>query len=183
MNEKDEILNEDWINEFEKTDKLFRDFYLDDIYYTEIHFIYINNSNNIEKIKEENFLLQTPNYISRKEIIELLKSNKKINDKKYSLLDILKCNITLKPEEIKNFLKSSNTNDYLDNFLQPIKNLDNIIFEKTINMFQDLNDLLFIFYEKTDEENKISVNNVTKMVYLIQKKKYKNSTRKQHKDY
>ena len=109
MNEKDEILNEDWINEFEKTDKLFRDFYLDDIYYTEIHFIYINNSNNIEKIKEENFLLQTPNYISRKEIIELLKSNKKINDKKYSLLDILKCNITLKPEEIKNFLKSSNT--------------------------------------------------------------------------
>ena len=106
MNEKDEILNEDWINEFEKTDKLFRDFYLDDIYYTEIHFIYINNSNNIEKIKEENFLLQTPNYISRKEIIELLKSNKKINDKKYSLLDILKCSTV---EKLANHLKLNST--------------------------------------------------------------------------
>ena len=80
-------------------------------------------------------------------------------------------------------LKSPYYTYSLDNFLKPIKNLDNIIFEKTINMFQDLNDLLFIFYEKTDEENKISVNNVTKKVYLIQKKKYKNSTRKQHKDY
>jgi hypothetical protein len=49
MNEKYEVLDEDWINEFEKTDKLFQDFYLDDIYYTEVHFIYINTSNDIEK--------------------------------------------------------------------------------------------------------------------------------------
>jgi hypothetical protein len=53
MNEKYEVLDEDWINEFEKTDKLFQDFYLDDIYYTEVHFIYINTSNDIEKIKDD----------------------------------------------------------------------------------------------------------------------------------
>jgi hypothetical protein len=97
MNEKYEVLDEDWINEFEKTDKLFQDFYLDDIYYTEVHFIYINTSNDIEKIKEEHFLLKTPNYISREEIIGLLKRNTIINNKKYSILSILKCNITLKP--------------------------------------------------------------------------------------
>ena len=44
------------INEFEKTDKLFQDFYLDDIYCTEIHFVYINTSNDIEKIKEVGIL-------------------------------------------------------------------------------------------------------------------------------
>ena len=182
MNEKYEVLDEDWINEFEKTDKLFQDFYLDDIYYTEVHFIYINTSNDIEKIKEEHFLLKTPNYISRQEIIGLLKRNTNVNNKKYSVLSILKCNITLKPEEIKGFLKSSNTTDYLDNFLKPIKNFDDIIFEKTINMFQDLNDLLFIFYEKTDEELKKSSNNVTKKVYLNSKTKHKNTIRKQYKD-
>ena len=182
MNEKYEVLDEDWINEFEKIDKLFQDFYLDDIYYTEVHFIYINTNNDIEKIKEEHFLLKTPNYISREEIIGLLKRNTIVNNKKYSVLSILKCNITLKPEEIKGFLKSSNMTDYLDNFLKPIKNFDDIIFEKTINMFQDLNDLLFIFYEKSDEELKRSSNNVTKKVYLNNKTKHKNTIRKQHKD-
>ena len=180
MDEKNEVLDEEWINEFDKTEKLFQDFYLDDIYYTEIHFVYINTSNDIEKIKEDNFLLSTPNYISREEIIGLLKRNTIVNNKKYSLLSILKCNITLKPQEIKNFLKSSNLTDYLNNFLVPIKNFDDITFEKTINMFQDLNDLLFIFYEKSDEELKKSANNMTKKVYLKQKTKQKNSTRKQH---
>lgn len=180
MDEKNEVLDEEWINEFDKTEKLFQDFYLDDIYYTEIHFIYINTSNDIEKIKEDNFLLSTPNYISREEIIGLLKRNTIVNNKKYSLLSILKCNITLKPQEIKNFLKSSNLTDYLNNFLVPIKNFDDITFEKTINMFQDLNDLLFIFYEKSDEELKRSANNMTKKVYLNQKTKHKKGTRKQY---
>ena len=175
-----EVLDEEWINEFDKTDKLFQDFYLDDIYYTEIHFVYINTSNDIEKIKEDHFLLSTPNYISREEILGLLKKNTNVNNKKYSILSILKCNISLKPEDIKNFLKSSNLTDYLDNFLVPIKNIDAITFEKTINMFQDLNDLLFLFYEKSDEDLKRAANNVTKKVYLNQKSKHKNTTRRHY---
>lgn len=182
MDEKNEVLDEEWINEFDKTDKLFQDFYLDDIYYTDIHFVYINTSNDIEKIKEEHFLLSIPNYISREEIIGLLKRNTILNNKKYSILSILKCNVTLKPEEIKNFLKSSNLTDYLDNFLVPIKNIDAITFEKTISMFQDLNDLLFIFYEKSHDEIKKSSNSVTKKVYLNQKSNHKNTIRKQYKD-
>lgn len=177
--DENEVLDEKWINEFEKTDKLFQDFYLDDIYYTEIHFIYINTNNNIEKIKEEHFLLSTPNYISREEIIGLLKRNTIENNKKYSILSILKCNINLKPEDIKSFLKSKNLTDYLDNFLVPIKNIDAISFEKTINMFQDLNDLLFIFYE--NDVKKLS-NNMTKKVYLTQKPNHKHTIRKQYKD-
>lgn len=181
MNEKNEVLDEEWINKFEKNDKLFQDFYLDDIYYTEIHFVYINNINNIEKIKEEHFLLSTPNYISREEIIGILKRSTNVNNKKYSLLSILKCNITIKPQEIKNFLKTNNLTDYSDDFLLPVKNIDAISFEKTINMFQDLNDILFIFYEKTSEEIKRLSNNVTKKVYLNQKYNHKNTIKKQHK--
>jgi hypothetical protein len=179
MDEKNEVLDEEWINEFDKTDKLFQDFYLDDIYYTPIHFIYINADNNIEKIKQDNFLLSTPNFITREEIIGLLKRNIIENNKKYSLLSILKCNITLKPEEIKNFLKSNNLTDYLDNFIEPIKNIDAIKLEKTINMFQDLNDLLFIFNENTDELKKHK-KNMTKRVCLNAKTSYKKTTRRHY---
>ena len=182
VEELDNILDSSWIDDFKRQDKEYERYYTDNIHKIKIHSIFININNDIIQIKEEKIKLKQPNYISREEIIGLLKRNTNVNNKKYSVLSILKCNITLKPEEIKNFLKSSNLTDYLDNFLVPIKNIDAITFEKTINMFQDLNDLLFIFYEKSDEELKRSINNVTKKVYLNQKTNHKNTIRKQYKD-
>ena len=181
MNDNFEVLDEDWINEFEKTDKLFQDFYLDDIYYTEVHFIYINTSNDIEKIKEEHFLLKTPNYISREEIIGLLKSNSIENDKRYTLLSILKYNITLDVEEIRGFLDALDVSEYNEQFLTPIKHIDSITFENSINMFHDLNDLILIFYEKSKELKTVVSSNATKKIYLKTNTK-KKTIRKQYKE-
>ena len=54
-------------------------------------------------------------------------------------------------------------------------------FEKTINMFQDLNNLYFIFYEKNNDMKKRDLNSVTKRIYLgiITNKK---TIKKQYKD-
>jgi len=148
MNFEYNILNDDWIKEFEKTDKLYQDFYKDDLYYINLKFIYINKFSEIERIKNENFLMSSPNYISREEMIGILKCNAKYNEITYSLLSILRYTINLEPEDIKNFL--NNSNEF--NFLNVNKNIDAIKFEKTINMFQDLNDLILIFYEKTKDD-------------------------------
>ena len=169
-----ENLDNDWIKDFEKTFKLYEDFYKDNVYFTNIHYIYINKHNNIEKISEDRFLFNTPNLISREEILRILKKNTCYNNKQYTILSILKFAVNLEPDEIKDFLKNSghngnncnngnngNDNNY-DNFLHTIKNIDSIQFEKSINMFHDLNDLFFIFYEKTVSNN----NNVTKKIYL-----------------
>jgi len=161
-----ENLDNDWIKDFEKTFKLYEDFYKDDIYFTNIHYIYINKHNNIEKISEDRFLFNTPNLISREEILRILKKNMCYNNKQYTILSILKFVVNLEPDEIKDFLKnnsnnSSNISNY-DTFLQTIKNIDTIHFERSINMFHDLNDLFFIFYEKTPS----NTNNVTKKIYL-----------------
>lgn len=161
-----ENLDNEWIKDFEKTFKLYEDFYKDDVYFTNIHYIYINKNNIIEKISEDRFLFNTTNLISRDEILRILKKNTCYNNKQYTILSILKFVVNLEPEEIKDFLKndSNNSNDYTDcsKFLQTIKNIDDIQFEKSINMFHDLNDLFFIFYEKTVSNS----NNVTKKIYL-----------------
>ena len=164
-----ENLDNEWIKDFEKTFKLYEDFYKDDVYFTNIHYIYINKNNIIEKISEDRFLFNTTNLISRDEILRILKKNTCYNNKQYTILSILKFVVNLEPEEIKDFLKndsnnSNNSNDYNDcnKFLQTIKNIDDIQFEKSINMFHDLNDLFFIFYEKTVSNS----NNVTKKIYL-----------------
>ena len=51
--------------------------------------------------------------------------------------------------------------------MQSIKNIDAIVFDKTIGLFQDINDLLIIFYEKKEASNIINnernVNNMNNM--------------------
>ena len=104
--EENNELNDDWINIFEDNDKLYKDFYKDNLYCVNIDFIYVNKNNEIEKIKQEPYLMSVLNSITRDELIGLLKRNSIDNDKRYSLLSILKYNITLDAEDIKNFLLS-----------------------------------------------------------------------------
>ena len=52
-----ENLDNEWIKNFEESFKLYEDYYKDDIYFTNIHYIYINKHNIIEKIREDRFLL------------------------------------------------------------------------------------------------------------------------------
>lgn len=155
-------LDDEWINEYEKIDKMYQDFYKDDLYYVNLIVIYINRENEIDKIKQESFLLSKPNQILREEIIQILKKNSTDNDKRYSLLSILRYNIILEPEDLKLYL----CNGENMNYLSIIKNIDAITFSKSISMFHDLNDLILIFYEKSKELKQPSANNNTKKIYL-----------------
>lgn len=133
----------------------------------------------IEKIREETFFMKTPNIISREEIIGLLKKSALDDNNKYSIFSLLKFNFCLKPEDIHFFLRDTNYNSTSD-FLTSIKHIDTIIFEKTINMFQDLNTLYFIFVEKSMELNSNNKKTLTKKIYLhlMKNKKLKTKTKK-----
>jgi hypothetical protein len=72
----------------------------------------------------------------------------------------------LDADEIKNFLMASDLSLYNEQFLTVNKHIDTIFFEKSINMFQDLNNLYFIFYEKTKEVKNSELNSITKKIYL-----------------
>lgn len=159
----DNELNDDWIHNFEKTDKLYQDFYKDDLYYVNLKFVYLNRENEIEKINQESFLMSNPNKISREEIIKILKDSAIDNNKRYSLISILKYNITLDADEIKNFLLYSNDER---NYLNVVRNIDAISFEKSISMFHDINELIFVFYEKSTEIKKVDPNTITKRIYI-----------------
>lgn len=155
-------LDDDWINKFENIDKIYQDFYKDDLYYVNLRAIYVNRENEIDKIKHESFLMSKPNIISHEEILEILKKNSTDNERRYTLLSILKYNINLEPDNVKHYLKNEVSNDYLS----VIKNIDTVTFEKSINMFHDLNDIILIFYEKSNEIKKVDTKNCTKKIFL-----------------
>jgi hypothetical protein len=168
-----EPLNDEWIHHFENTDKLYQDFYKDDVYYVNIQYIYINANNEIVKIRNEPFLLAEPNCITRDEIIGILKRNgtDKNGVSKYSVLSILKYNITLDIEDILPFLRRPHS-DWNRDFLTPVKHIDTIHFHKTINMFQDVNELFIVYYEKPKTSTG-SNHSCTKRVYFKSVKRNK----------
>ena len=163
---EDKQLDSKWIEDFELQDKNYESFYTEDINHINFHCIYVNRNNDIEKIKEEKLLMKTPNYISRDEMIGILKKNSIINNKRYIVLSIVKYNINLEPSDINFFLKPSK---HLDStFLTSVTNIDAIPLEKSISMFQDLNDIFIIFSETIGKSTKIdtkSINN-TRRVYI-----------------
>ena len=175
MEQIDNELNDDWIKKFKQNDKLYQDFYKDDVYYVNIRFVYINRSNDIERIKQESYLMNTKNCISREEIIGMLKRNSSVYSKDFSIVSMLKYNITLDVEDVQHFLNNKYASNY-EHFLTNVKHIDDITFDKTINSFQDLNELVFVFSEKTN--NTKSCNSVTKKVFL--KSSQKKGTRRHY---
>jgi hypothetical protein len=172
-------LNDDWINEFEKTDKLYQDFYKDDLYYINLRVIYVNRNNEIDKITHESFLLSNKNNISREEVLGILKKISTDNERNYTLLSILRYNINLEPDDIKNYLLNKDNSNYLS----VIKNIDSVTFEKSISMFHDLNDIIFILYEKSNELKKLNQdNNNTKKIYLRNLNSNRKTIKKRYKD-
>ena len=161
-------LDTKWIEEFESLDEKYLPFYSEDIASIKFTHIYVNKDSEVEKLKKDSLLLKEPNYISREEIIGILKRNSKLADKSYSVLSILKYNIDIDPSEIQHFLKNSQDKNI---FLKSLTNIDAIPLEKSISMFQDLNEIIIIFYEKpTPKPNKSgatpSASNSTKRIYL-----------------
>ena len=81
---------------------------------------------------------------------------------------MLKYNLDLEPLEVRKFLltddNDNNKNDTDNLYLSVIKNITEIKWEKSISMFQDLNNLIIIFYEnnKNDDNNKNVINKYKK---------------------
>ena len=166
-NDDIEDLDSSWLEEFEKMDNEFKNYYTEDLSFIKIKSVYVNKDSNIEKLREEKILLKVPGYLQKEELISIMKHNSFYNQIKYSVLSILKYNINIEPIHLKTFLKTKNKNvgDY---FLQSVKNIDTIKFDKSISMFHDINEILIIFHEKIFKpvNNTLVTNNRTKKVFI-----------------
>ena len=178
-------LDDNWIQEFNKTDKLYSDFYKDNLYYVNVTILYVNSQNEIDKIKQEPLLLSKPNEIMYEELFGILKRNSIEDAKKFSLLSMLKYNFNIEPSDVQSYLFHHSD----ANHLSSIRHIDTIVFEKTIAMFHDLNDLILVFQEKTNHHPHNSHNNTKKLVMNgsvsgsgSKKERFKKTIKKRYKE-
>jgi hypothetical protein len=139
-----------WVTQFEITDQHYKDFYAEDISFVKFTAIYIDNSSNIIRTVQDTIFLSIPNILGRDELMHIIKSYSILDHTKYSVLGILKYNITLSPHNLKSFLHHKTSSLQLgEEYLTIVHKIDTIMFDKTINIFQDINDIVLVFYNPT----------------------------------
>lgn len=169
-------LDYSWIQEFEKIDNNYKKYYTEEISFIKIHSVYINQLNEIVKVKEEKISLKTLGYISKEELLSIIKHNSFFCNIKYSLLSILNFNINIEPIHLSNFLRNKDKN-IGSTFLKSNKHIDSIKFDKSISMFHDINNLIIIFHHRVI----IPSSNRTKKIF-IKSNTNKRTKRKELKD-
>lgn len=159
-----EDLDSSWLEELEKINNENQIYIKEDLLFIKINYIYVNTKQEITNLYEEKYIFKTPNMLVKEDLIGLIKRNSFVNQTKYSLFSILKYNINLEAQNLKTFFRTK-TNIIGDSYLQSIKNITDIKFDKTISTLQDLNSLIIIFLEK-DTNSNTNMNNSTKRIYI-----------------
>jgi hypothetical protein len=143
----DESIDLDFIEEFDKTMMQYRDFYKENVETIKVKFLYVNKENRLEKIKHDDLILKTPNIITCGELIKILKSNNKVMNKYYKISSMCLYNVSIEADNIEKIKE--------EHFLVNINHINDVIIEPTINILQDLNELLIIFKEKEKQNNRV----------------------------
>lgn len=154
----------EWIKDYEEKENEYKKFYKEEVNIIDVIFVYINHDNKIYIVK--NFKEYIANsQINYERIIEIIKNYQNNMNVKHKLMALLNYKIDIDPENIKQ-LFNYNINP---GTLYSIKNINNINFDKTINLLQDLNSLIFIFKVKNIDKN--NKNATTRRITLTHKQK------------
>ncbi len=154
----------EWIKDYEEKENEYKKFYKEEVNIIDLIYIYINDDNEIYNVK--NFKEYIANsQINYERIIEIIKNYQNNMDIKHKLTALLNYKIDIDLENIKQ-LFNYNINP---GTLYSIKNINNINFDKTINLLQDLNSLIFIF--KVNNIDKNNKNTTTRRITLTHKQK------------
>ena len=86
--------------------------------------MYVNKDCILDKVKESTYELQNENILRKIELVKIIKEKKNDDGVKYKLISLIKHNVDLKPEEIKNYIL--NKKDYL--FVDALRELRDINF-------------------------------------------------------
>ena len=166
-----EELDNSWLEEFENQEKLYKDFYKEQVEEVKIVLLYIDKNNSINSCRK--LLTPLKNGILEKDIlIKILNENINNNKKKYRPISLVKWNIDLEPDTLVNYLKKDE--DEVENdFITIESEIKDIEFKETINILQDINTFYILFHESWN-----SYHNRSKKIYINNKLKRKNRTKR-----
>jgi len=173
---EDEVLDTDWVNEQKETESIYNDFYKEPVTSIAIYLLYVNKDNELTELRRDRCLFEEPSVLKRDIVISFIKRYQLLLSVNYKMKWLLQYNIDLNPSEINDFIKEDKNNLFENRFIKSEKYLNDIYYEDTIKMFQDLNALFFIY---TEEKPVINHNNTRRIMFGRDKHKTKRNNFKE----
>jgi len=154
--------NDNWLIKYMEDEKVFDKFYKEKVNNIKLYFFYIDKHRDIIKIFKNNLDISN-NMIKKEKLLEIIKNKRKVLNKEFLLIEILKYNFNIENNNINKFLNNSDN----FNFLKKMDTIEDIYWDDTIPLFKSLNSLYFILFEKQKRRHN------TKKIHLQRKKKAK----------
>ena len=158
-------LDTEWFEKQIEIEKKYDNFYNTSVDNVKATIVYVDENNTVSCIKREKVSINN-GIFPRSKIVDLVKNYRKLNNDTYSLYAILQFNYDISPDRVIDGKLGIG-----DEFFNIITHIQDVYFNKTIDMFKDLNDLTIVMKPKSNNRN------LTKRVYLTAKKK-RRKTRK-----
>jgi hypothetical protein len=110
---------------------------------------YINTDNEIEIIHQKKIYLDNDdNIVTRRQLIDVIKSSQKKNKVKYKLISIMVYNIHVTPESLPEYIE--NPNDFIS--LYTLNRIDSFELKPTLRLLKKYNGIYFFFFECPEQE-------------------------------
>lgn len=175
IEETDNSLDMSWVNNYERVLETQHNFVKEPMKHIQIHYVYINVNDYIEKINSEQYPLEPygehNNCIIKNDTLLKIIQDKKITTQysRYKLIDIMLYNVDIDPENIHNYSKNENITDY--NFMKKLSVIGDIIITPSIFIFHEINTLYFFFKEVEFDIQKVPVKPILKSLENVAKHK------------
>ena len=170
----DETIDDTWIHEFNKLEKVYDNYYKDKPSSVDALIFFMNRRNEVERIKKERVTVKN-NIVHKSIILNIITQNKVYNTESYTFHSLLKYNFTLEPYEINSMFQCKNNHT---EFLSLLPSVSDIVLHDTISNFHDIN-AVYIFMKKVKDKSQSSTNVKTKKKKFHKKILIK-KTRKHH---
>jgi hypothetical protein len=138
-------LDVSWIESYKELEKNFDDFYKEKSENIEMFFLYVNLDDELETVNSSMYILDVNSRISKNSLVNVIKEHREKHGKKYRLINLIKYNVTLDPEDVIHMLSVDNNEG--DAFVTHESYNRDIHFAETVCILQNLNSLYFVFRE------------------------------------
>jgi len=131
-----------WITEFDEKDALYKDFYKEDVAVVSVYSLYVNRENELFHSKREVIEIDS-GVLPKSKLVSVLQQGKTHGGKQYRPIALLKYNMDVEPEDVKEYMADPSEFD----FMTMETNIRDIHWADTISLFHSMNSLHVIFHE------------------------------------
>ena len=146
ISEPESNLDVSWITEQQRIQNIETNYCREPVTDIQIYSLYINKNSYIEKITRKKHDI-VDNILTRDAVLGIIQNNKRMNSKKYKLMDVLVYNVDLEPQHIQTYSQTNDIPASSKSFFKVLPIVDEIHIPHSIFIFHSLSSVFFMYKE------------------------------------